>query len=118
MLRELEHLLCKEILRALEAATPVSLQYPCTAFLWVTHLSSEEKDLGILVDTKLNICQHCALASKKASSILGCIRRTVASKWREVILPLSSTLVRPPVMQHVQFWDPQYERDGHTADGV
>lgn len=33
-----------------------------------------EKDLGILVDTRLNRSQQCVLAAKKADSILGCVR--------------------------------------------
>ncbi|GAB0187141.1 mitochondrial enolase superfamily member 1 [Grus japonensis] len=80
--------------------------------------SSVEKDLGVLVDNKLSVSEQGALMAKKANGILGRIKKSVASRSREVILSLYSALVRPHLEYCVEFRTPQFKRDKELLERV
>ncbi|GAB0177073.1 hypothetical protein GRJ2_000172500 [Grus japonensis] len=80
--------------------------------------SPEEKDLRVLVDKKLNMSRQCVLAAQKANHILGCIKRSLTCRSREVILPLYSALMRPHLEHCIQLWGSQYKRDIELLERV
>jgi len=77
--------------------------------------SSPAEDLAVLVDEKLDMSHQCTLTGQR---ILGCIKRSVASRSREGILPLCSALVRPHLESCVKLWIPQHRKDMDLLERV
>ncbi|PKU46594.1 rna-directed dna polymerase from mobile element jockey- hypothetical protein [Limosa lapponica baueri] len=80
---------------------------------WIEN-SPEEKDFRVLVDQKLSISQQCVLAVQKANCILVCTKRSVASRSRDMILPLCET---PRGVQHPALGSPTSEGHGSVGAG-
>ena len=79
---------------------------------------SVEKDLGVLVGNRLAVSQQCALVAKKAGGVLGCTKKSVASRSREVMFALYSTLVRFHLEYCVQSRAPQSKKGRDLLERV
>ena len=77
-----------------------------------------EKDLGVIIDAKMNMGRQCGDAVRKANRTLSCIHRCISSRSKEVILPLYAALVRPQLEYCIQFWAPHFKRDVDNMERV
>ena len=55
---------------------------------------TQEKDLEVVIDVGGNQASQCQAARGKANLVLGCIRRGIIYKSKEVVLTLYRNLVR------------------------
>ena len=70
----------------------------------------QEKDLGVIFSADMKVSEQCGIAASKGNQILGLIRRTMAYKEKQLIVPLYKVIIRPHLEYCIQAWRP-YRKD-------
>ena len=73
--------------------------------------TTTERDLGVIINSKLSAADQVIEARKRALRMLGAINRNVSYKSPEVIVKLYCAYVRPHLEYCIQAWSPTYDKD-------
>ncbi|KAI8517880.1 hypothetical protein Bbelb_038970 [Branchiostoma belcheri] len=68
--------------------------------------TSEERDLGVIVDRKLKFHAHCTAAANKAFRILGLVKKSFQRLDKTTVPLLYKTMVRPIIEYGNVIWGP------------
>jgi hypothetical protein len=80
--------------------------------------TTQEKDLGVLIDSSLNWGKQCAKVARSGNLTLGQISRTFTYKSKSVVKNLYKSLVRPQLDYCMQAWRPWLQQDVNLLEGV
>ena len=79
---------------------------------------TDEKDLGVTIDHKLNFASHIVTQVKKANKMMGLIRPSYTHLDRTSFRCLFSSLVRPHLEYCVSIWYPLLKKDKELIENV
>ncbi len=79
---------------------------------------SEEKDIGVTIDTDLSFEAHIASITSKASQIMGAIRRTFTALDNEHMMMLYKSQVRSILEYANPVWSPYKRKDINLVENV
>ena len=80
--------------------------------------SDEEKDLGVVIDSKLSFEAHMQSKINKGNSIMGIIRRTIEYLDEENFRLLFTALVRPQLEYANAVWSPHHKKHITSLENV
>ena len=96
----------------LETKYAKALPFKCFYNMDETRLKvvKAEKDLGIIVDSKLGFVQHIDSIVKKATSLSGMIKRTFSYMDKHMFKIIFTSIVRPHLEYGAVIWNPHLKK--------
>ena len=80
--------------------------------------AESEKDLGFIVDSKLQYREHIAKKGKKANSIVAIIKKSFVNLTSETLTTLYNAFVRTHLEYANQAWNPYLKKHKITIENV
>jgi hypothetical protein len=80
--------------------------------------SVSERDLGVLVDSKLTFSEEISCRIKKANTVMGMIRRTFTYLDQKMFMCLYCSLVRPHLEYAASVWSPMWKKEVEAIERV
>ena len=77
-----------------------------------------EKDLGVIVDSRLQYREHIAKKTKVANSIVAIIRKSFVNLTSEILTTLYKALVRAHLEYANQAWNPYLKKEKISIENV
>ena len=78
----------------------------------------EEKDLGVIIDSKLSFDQHISAKVKTANNLVGLIRRSFEYLDKDMFKQLFTSIVRPHLEYAAPVWNPHLQRHITSIENV
>merc|ERR1712055_1219163 len=80
--------------------------------------STEEKDLGVVIDNKLNFSNHCDKIVGKANKMLGILRRNFTYINNTNFNYLYKGIIRPIIEYAAPVYSPIYQKDIQKIESI
>ena len=87
----------------------------------ITHVlnsSCLEKDLGVYVDPELDFSNHISIQTKKARGLSGLLLRSIEFKYKDILVPLFKSLIRPTLEYGNTVWNPMLKKHINAIESV
>ena len=70
----------------------------------------KEKDVGVTINSNMEVSEQCRIAASKGNQVIGMIRRNIKYKGKCLIIPLYKAIVRHHLEYFIEAWNPNLRK--------